>query len=83
MSFGKNTITKTKSKISYQNNTTYHPSSNGAVEQFIQTFTQALKAGSNDKIYFDLSLTSFLLTYVTQYWKTSLIAANLEIELLT
>ena len=40
----------------------YHPSSNGAVELFVQTFKKAMLA-QNTKLSFQQRLMSFLLTY--------------------
>ena len=40
----------------------YHPSSNGAVERFAQTFKKAMLA-QNTKLSFQQRLMSFLLTY--------------------
>ena len=41
----------------------YHPSSNGAVERFIQTFKRSMKAGENHGPPFHKPLMNFLLTY--------------------
>ena len=41
----------------------YHPASNGAVERFIRTFKQAMKAGRNDG--WSIQLENFLLSYRT------------------
>ena len=49
----------------------YHPSSNVAVERFIQTFKLALKARSDEKIPFDLKSASFLLTYLSTAHSTT------------
>ena len=43
----------------------YHPSSNGAAEQLVQTVKQALKAGCHKGVSFDRVLASFLLQYRT------------------
>ena len=44
----------------------YHPSSNGAVERFVRTFKEAMKAGVKDGLSFHHRLQNFLLTY----WST-------------
>ena len=41
----------------------YHPSSNGAVERFIQTFKRAMKAGEGDALPLSQRLANFLLSY--------------------
>ena len=41
----------------------YHPSSNGAVECFVQTFKQAMKAGERSELSVQHGLQSFLLSY--------------------
>lgn len=41
----------------------YHPSSNGAVERFVQSFKQAMKAGEHDGLTFQHQLQNFLMTY--------------------
>ena len=41
----------------------YHPSSNGAVERFVQTFKTVMKAEKNDPQPFQQFLDSFLLSY--------------------
>ena len=41
----------------------YHPSSNGAVERFIQTFKKSMRSGKHQGLPFDQYLSSFLLTY--------------------
>ena len=41
----------------------YHPSSNGAVERFIQTFKEAMKAGGTQGTTFHQRLVNFLLVY--------------------
>ena len=43
--------------------TPYHPSSNGAVERFIQTHKQAMKASENDGRSLPHHLGNFLLSY--------------------
>ena len=43
----------------------YHPSSNGAVERFIRTFKQAMKAGEKDGLSPQHRLENFLLSYRT------------------
>ena len=43
----------------------YHPSSNGAVERFVRTFKQAMKAGDKDGLTPQHRLENFLLTYRT------------------
>ena len=41
----------------------YHPSSNGAVERFIQTFKQSMKASENDGRSLSHRISNFLLSY--------------------
>ena len=41
----------------------YHPSSNGAVERFIQTFKQSMKASLHDGRSLSHRLANFLLAY--------------------
>ena len=41
----------------------YHPFSNGAVERFVQTFKQAMKAGERSGVSVQHTLQSFLLSY--------------------
>ena len=41
----------------------YHPASNGAVERFIQTFKQSMKASDNDGRSVSHRLANFLLSY--------------------
>ena len=49
------------------------PSSNGAVEQFIQTFKKAVKLGEHQRQPFDQYLSMFLLTYrSTAHSKTNM-----------
>ena len=43
----------------------YHPSSNGAVERFVRTFKQAMKAGEKDGLTPHHRLADFLLSYRT------------------
>ena len=43
----------------------YHPSSNGAIERFIQTFKKALKAGGTQAATVHQRLMNFLLVYRT------------------
>ena len=43
----------------------YHPSSNGAVERFMRTFKEAMKAGVRDGLSTNHRLQNFLLTYRT------------------
>ena len=43
----------------------YHPSSNGAVERFVQTFKRAIKAGERDGLTLHQRLSTFLLAYRT------------------
>ena len=43
----------------------YHPSSNGAVERFVRTFKQAMKAGEKDGLTPHHRLANFLLSYRT------------------
>ena len=43
----------------------YHPSSNGAVERFVQTFKRAMKAGERDGLTLHQRLSTFLLAYRT------------------
>ena len=41
----------------------YHPASNGAIERFVQTFQQAMKAGEGNGLSFQHRLQSFLMSY--------------------
>ena len=41
----------------------YHPSSNGLVERFIQTFKKAMRAGDREGDDLKLRLSQFLLKY--------------------
>ena len=41
----------------------YHPASNGAIERFVQTFKQAMKAGEGNALSFQHRLQSFLMSY--------------------
>ena len=41
----------------------YHPASNGAIERFVQTFKQAMKAGEGNGSSFQHRLQSFLMSY--------------------
>ena len=43
----------------------YHPSSNGLAERFVQTFKQAMKAGTNSNRSFQHRLANFLFRYRT------------------
>ena len=43
----------------------YHPSSNGAVEKFVQTFKRVMKAGESDALPLPQRLSNFLLAYRT------------------
>ena len=43
----------------------YHPSSNGAVERFIQTFKSSMKASATSELSFQHRLSNFLMTYRT------------------
>ena len=43
----------------------YHPSSNGVVERFVQTFKRAIKAGERDGLTLHQRLSTFLLAYRT------------------
>ena len=49
--------------IKHTRSAPYHPSSNGAVERFVRTFKQSLKAGEKDGLSPQHRLASFLLTY--------------------
>ena len=52
-----------KNGIKHVRRAPYHPSSNGAVERFVQTFKQAMKAGEKDGRTLEHRLSSFLLAY--------------------
>lgn len=41
----------------------YHPASNGAIERFVQTFKQAMKAGEGNGLSFQHRLQNFLMSY--------------------
>ena len=41
----------------------YHPASNGAIERFVQTFKQAMKAGEGNGLSVQHRLQSFLMSY--------------------
>ena len=41
----------------------YHPASNGAIERFVQTFKQAMKAGEGNGLSFQHRLQSLLMSY--------------------
>ena len=57
----------------------YHPSSNGAVERFVQTFKKAMRAQKAD--CFHQQLMSFLLTYrITQHTTTNLAPCTLFLK---
>jgi hypothetical protein len=43
--------------------TSYHPSSNGLAEQFVQSFKQAMRASKNDSGTISKKLAKFLLAY--------------------
>ena len=45
----------------------YHPSSNGAVERFVRTFKQSMKAGEKGGLTSKHRLANFLLTYCTTH----------------
>ena len=50
----------------------YHPASNGAVERFIQTFKQSMKASQNDRRSLSHRIANFLLSYrVTPHTTTN------------
>ena len=49
----------------------YHPSSNGAVERFIQTFKKAIRAGGTQGTTFHQRLMSFLLVYRSTPYSTT------------
>ena len=56
----------------------YHPSSNGAVERFIQTFKKAMKASEKDGRTLSHRLADFLLTYrATPHATTNVAPFNL------
>ena len=52
----------------------YHPSSNGAVERFVRTFKQTMKAGEKDGLSHHHRLANFLLTYRTTPHSTTQVA---------
>ena len=41
----------------------YHPASNGAIERFVQTFKQSMKAGEHDGLTLQHRVQNFLMTY--------------------
>ena len=43
----------------------YHPSSNGTVERFVQTFKRAMRASEKDGLTLPHRLANFLMTYRT------------------
>ena len=53
----------TKNGVKHIRSAPYHPSSNGAVERFIQTFKKSMRSGNHQGLPFDQYLSSFLLTY--------------------
>ena len=52
-----------KNGVNHIKSAPYHPSSNGAVERFIQTFKKTMRSGEHQGLPFDQYLASFLLTY--------------------
>ena len=56
----------------------YHPSSNGAVERFVQTFKKAMQASSKSDSSFTQRLMNFLLTYrITPHSTTNVASCTL------
>ena len=53
----------TKNEVKHIKSVPYHPSSNGAVERFIQTFKKTMRSGEHQGLPFDQYLASFLLSY--------------------
>ena len=54
----------------------YHPSSNGAVERFIQTFKKAIRAGGREGATFHQRLMNFLLVHRTTPHTTTRVAPS-------
>ena len=52
----------------------YHPASNGAAEQFVRTFKEAMKASRHDGLSSQHRLQNFLLTYHTSPHTTTNVA---------
>ena len=53
----------TKNGVKHIKSAPYHPSSNDAVERFIQTFMKTMRSGEHQGLPFEQYLTSFLLSY--------------------
>ena len=53
----------TTNGVKHNKSVPYHPSSNGAVEHFIQTFKKTMRSGEHQGLPFDQYLASFLLSY--------------------
>ena len=60
--------------IRHTRSSPYHPSSNGAVERFVRTFKQTMKAGEKDGLSHHHRLANFLLTYRTTPHSTTQVA---------
>ena len=59
----------------------YHPLSNGAVKQFIQTFKKAMRSGEHQGPPFDQYLNMFLLTYrSTAHYTTNMLPCMLFLK---
>lgn len=52
-----------RNRIKHTRSSPYHPSTNGAVERFVRTFKQAMKAGNQDGLLLQHRLANFLITY--------------------
>ena len=55
----------------------YHPSSNGVVERFIQTFKKSMRLGEHQGQPFNQYLSMFLLTYRSTAHSTTNMSSNM------